>query len=76
MRKSPDGASLIAELDSALTLLDNAKVNFVPEKTASHIEEARVTLAQVETRLATAVLSDSEQTEIVLWLRELHRRLD
>lgn len=69
------GSLLMAELESALTSLDVAETNFIPECTARHIDGARKSLALVQTSLATATCNEMDQTEIAINLRELERRL-
>jgi len=75
MRRTPTGSSLIAELESALTLLDVAEHGFVPETKEIHISNARKSCSLVQNWIETAVLSLAERTAISIELSVLQMRL-
>lgn len=68
--------SLIAALDSALAFLDVVDRNTVPHCNEAHAGKARDTLLTVRTSMTEIRLSEFEQAELTLWMRELERRLN
>jgi hypothetical protein len=75
MRKIANGSDLIAELQAALTRLDVAEHNFVPDRKQIHIEDARESFLIVQDYFETMTLSQIERAEAMIGLRELERRL-
>jgi hypothetical protein len=75
MQKVATGSSLIAELESALTLLDIAEHGFVPQFKGTHISKARESCSLIRRCVETAALSDDERTVISIELSVLERRI-